>query len=104
VSQSDDEKLFRGLDDRLRAEPVSIEKADQRVNDLLDRHIKGRTGRLTFVIDASLPPETVIRVEGSTVTMSQDAFDALERHQKRTGVTKHPLKTVRRQGQPYRGS
>lgn len=100
---------FEGLEDKLRLEPVSQDQADARVNTLLEKHLEGRTGRLTFTVDPGLPPETVIKVEGSQVTMSMDAWMALGRHEKRTGkrvwtgrmstASAKILKTP-----PYRGS
>lgn len=100
---------FEGLAEKLRAEPVSIEQADARVNLLLEKHLAGRSGRLTFVVDPALPPETVIRVEGSTVTMSQDSWEALKRHEKRTGKRNYTgkmtlSKTKILKNEPYRGS
>lgn len=107
--QAEDEKLFEGLDDRLRAEPVSLDQADQRVHDLLQRHLslwreRGGKGAITYVVDRSLPPETVIKVEGSTITLSLDAYEALERDARRKLRFGDPFLKAKRTGTPYRGS
>jgi hypothetical protein len=109
ADEEDSTAEFEGLHERLAAEPVSQSQADARVNLLLEQHLNGRTGRLTFNVDPALPPETVIRVEGSTITMSMDAWEALKRHEKRTGKRIYTgkmaqTKTKVLRNEPYKGS
>lgn len=99
----DSSEEFEGLHDRLTAEPVSQDQADARVEALLEKHLQGKTGRIIYQVDESLPPETVIKVNGSVVTLSRDAYTALLRHKHRT-KGKRPLEGIRRTGAPYRGS
>jgi hypothetical protein len=101
--EEDSSAEFEGLAERLRAEPVSIEQADERVNTLLEKHLGNRKGPFQYVIDASLPPETVIQVHGTNVTLSVDAADSILRHHERV-KKRPPFTKPRKTGKPYRGS
>jgi hypothetical protein len=77
---------------------VSIEQADA-ASTRCSRSTSGTgKGSFQYVIDASLPPETVIQVHGTNVTLSVDAADSILRHhervKKRPPFTK-PRKTAR---------
>lgn len=92
------------LQARIHGTPVSQDVADHRAHAKVAEATASKSGRLTFVVDESLPPESIVRVEGSTVTLSSDMFAALERHEKKMGAKLHPLRSVKRRGAPYRGS
>lgn len=70
-------------DPRAAGNPATQKDADARVAQLLE-HAIGATDR-EIRVDNTLPPETVIRVQGRRITIGPDVWEAARRHEKRTG-------------------
>lgn len=102
---------FKGLAEKLARAAVTQDQADQRVADLYAHAIakavkNAKRPVYKHVVDRSLPPETIIRVKGDTITLSEDAAAAMDRYWRQvSNVNRRSLRrAMKRVGEPYRGS
>lgn len=95
-----EDEQFENLRRRIHADPVSRDQAAARAHARLEEALRGKSGRLTYTVDYDLPPETIITVEGSTVTLSPDAWEAIQLHESRTKRVRDPGRRVRQINKP----
>lgn len=100
ADKQSEEEQFETLRRRIHADPVSKDQAAARAHARLEEVLRGKSGRLTYQVDHSLPPETIIKVKGSTVTLSPDAWEAIRIHEKRTKKVRDAGRRVRQINKP----